>query len=160
LDRGRGVRAYAERGKTMGIPLLYPWANRLSAFGYEAAGKRVELPAGDDRIPVDPGGLPIHGVLPGLPEWEVGSTSAGDTLAARLAWGSPQLLELFPFRHDVRLDLALGEGELTLATTVNAGNKDPVPVSFGYHPYARVPGADRDAWQVTLGAFRRLRLDE
>ena len=28
LDLGRGVEAYAQRGKTMGIPLLYPWANR------------------------------------------------------------------------------------------------------------------------------------
>ncbi len=28
---GRGVRAYGDRGKTMGIPLLHPWANRLSA---------------------------------------------------------------------------------------------------------------------------------
>src|SRR6201996_5229585 len=30
LHAGRGVQAYAERGKTMGIPLLHPWANRLS----------------------------------------------------------------------------------------------------------------------------------
>ena len=24
-----GLEAYVERGKTMGIPLLHPWANRL-----------------------------------------------------------------------------------------------------------------------------------
>ena len=45
LDQGRGVEAYRERGKTMGIPLLYPWANRLADFGFEAAGRRVALPA-------------------------------------------------------------------------------------------------------------------
>jgi len=28
------VSAYAQYGKTMGIPLLYPWANRLAAFDY------------------------------------------------------------------------------------------------------------------------------
>ena len=27
------------RGKTMGIPLLYPWANRLAAFDYSVAGE-------------------------------------------------------------------------------------------------------------------------
>jgi aldose 1-epimerase len=27
-----GVRAYAEHGSTMGIALLYPWANRLAGF--------------------------------------------------------------------------------------------------------------------------------
>ena len=34
LAENAGVRAYAQRGKTMGIPLLYPWANRLAGFGY------------------------------------------------------------------------------------------------------------------------------
>jgi aldose 1-epimerase len=159
LDHGRGVRAYAERGKTMGIPLLYPWANRLSGFGYEAAGRRVELPA-DDRIPVDPGGLPIHGVLPGLLRWEVEGTGASDRIAARLEWTSDELLELFPFHHRVQLEAAVGPGELSLTTTVQATGDDQVPLSFGYHPYTRLPGVDRTGWQITLGAFRRLRLDE
>jgi aldose 1-epimerase len=30
LAQNAGVAAYARRGKTMGIPLLYPWANRLA----------------------------------------------------------------------------------------------------------------------------------
>ena len=29
LAQRSGVHAYAEHGSTMGIPLLYPWANRL-----------------------------------------------------------------------------------------------------------------------------------
>src|SRR5947209_10015192 len=45
LPAGRGVEAYADQGKTMGIPLLYPWANRLSARAYSAAGRDVTLPA-------------------------------------------------------------------------------------------------------------------
>src|SRR5262249_45422199 len=69
LDRRRGVRAYAEQGKTMGVPLLYPWANRLEGFGYRAAGKEVALSDEDARIPRDDNGLPIHGVLPGLLRW-------------------------------------------------------------------------------------------
>ena len=32
LAQCNGVRAYAERGSTMGIPLLYPWANRLAGL--------------------------------------------------------------------------------------------------------------------------------
>jgi aldose 1-epimerase len=46
LDRGGGVYAYASRGKTMGIPLLHPWANRLSSYEYRVAGKHVVLPRG------------------------------------------------------------------------------------------------------------------
>ena len=31
LGQRRGLDAYVSAGKTMGVPLLYPWANRLSA---------------------------------------------------------------------------------------------------------------------------------
>src|SRR3954452_15961164 len=43
LGQRGGLMRYAEVGATMGIPLLYPWANRLSGFSYQAAGRRVEL---------------------------------------------------------------------------------------------------------------------
>jgi len=160
LDRRRGVGAYAEQGKTMGIPLLYPWANRLERFGYEAAGKEVTLSTEDARIPRDGNGLPIHGVLPGLLRWEPEESGTGDAVAARLGWRSPELLGLFPFAHEVRVEASVGEAELTIATTVTAGDDGPVPVSFGYHPYTRVPGAGRDDWQVTLGASAQIVLDE
>jgi aldose 1-epimerase len=163
LDRRRGVRAYAEQGKTMGIPLLYPWANRLARFGYEAAGKQVSLSEDDARIPRDDNGLPIHGVLPGLLRWDVVEKSGSgpsDAVAAELRWTSDELLELFPFPHEVRCEAALGKSELKLTTTVTASGGGPVPVSFGYHPYTRVPGAGRDEWLISLGATDRLVLDD
>jgi galactose mutarotase-like enzyme len=160
LDGGQGLQAYAERGKTMGIPLLYPWANRLAGPGYEAAGKRVSLEQAGEQIPHDPAGLPIHGVLPGLLRWQVEPGSVSDRVVARLDWVSPQLLELFPYAHEVRFTARVREAELEIATTVRATGPDPVPVSFGFHPYLRVPGARRNTYRVSLGAFRRLVLDE
>jgi hypothetical protein len=71
VHRGAGVDAYAERGITMGIPLLHPRANRVAAFEYEAAGKHVRLQRGASPIPTDEAGLPIHGVLAALMRWEV-----------------------------------------------------------------------------------------
>src|SRR5947208_7761148 len=82
LDQGGGVAAYAERGTTMGIPLLYPWANRLSGFAYRAAGKTVNLPLNGGLIPVDDAGLPIHGVLPGQLHWEVARRARRDRITA------------------------------------------------------------------------------
>jgi aldose 1-epimerase len=160
LELRRGLQMYADAGKTMGIPLLYPWANRLDRFGYEAAGKTVELSEDDARIPRDSQGLPIHGVLPRLLSWEVVAGAGGDSITGRLAWSSPELLELFPYRHEVRLAVALTDGELTIATEIRANRGDPVPVSFGYHPYLRIPDAPRETWQVELAASRRLVLDE
>ena len=69
LAQNDGVGAYARQGKTMGIPLLYPWANRLAAFDYSAAGKTVRVPHDSTRIAVDNNGLPIHGVIGGRLDW-------------------------------------------------------------------------------------------
>jgi aldose 1-epimerase len=160
LDRRRGVRAYAEQAKTMGIPLLYPWANRLARFGYRAAGADVTLSQDDSRIPRDDNGLPIHGVLPGLLRWELEDGGAPDSLAAVLQWRADELLELFPFVHEVRVGATVGRGDLRITTTVTAAAEGPVPVSFGYHPYTRVPAGSRDDWLVTLDAADQLVLDD
>ncbi len=156
----RGLGSYAEAGKTMGIPLLYPWANRLDHFGYDAAGKRVVLNQDDGRINRDAQGLPIHGVLPTLLQWEVTDQRDGDSIEARLDWNTADLLELFPYRHEVGLQIAITDGELAIATTVRATGDDAVPVSFGYHPYLRIPDTSRTTWDVVLDVSRRLILDE
>lgn len=160
LDGGRGVDAYAERGKTMGIPLLYPWANRLSRHGYEVAGRAVELPVGEPgaRYPVDPNGLPIHGAIPGHIVWE--AEADGNRLTAQVSWDGDDLLALFPFRHRLSLQATVGDRGLTLTTTVHADAGDPVPVAFGYHPYLRLPDSSREGWQVDLGAEQQLVLDD
>jgi aldose 1-epimerase len=161
LHSGRGVEAYASRGKTMGIPLLHPWANRLSRPGYAVAGKEVTLPPPEGRYALDPNGLPIHGALPGLLGWEVIETGATDRISARLDWSAPELMELFPFAHELRIDALAGDAGLELVTTLRATGSDAVPVSFGYHPYLRPPGdAPRADWQVSLGAAEHLVLDD
>jgi aldose 1-epimerase len=161
LPAGRGVRAYAERGKTMGIPLLHPWANRIAHPRYAAAGKEVVLPAAAGRYGIDaPTGLPIHGALPGLLRWQVDGDRSDDRIAARLQWSSPALLELFPFVHELALDAHVADDRLELATTLRATGSDSVPISFGYHPYLSIPGVARQEWDVTLGASQRLVLDD
>jgi aldose 1-epimerase len=48
---------------------------------------------------------------------------------------------------------------LTLETTLVASSEGPVPVSFGFHPYLRLPGAKRANWQLEMPAMRKLVLD-
>jgi aldose 1-epimerase len=160
LDQGHGLQAYAGDGKTMGIPLLYPWANRLSHRGYQAAGQRVTLPDPDGRYSVDPGGLAIHGALPGDLVWEVEQPPVPDRVRARLSWDRPALLELFPFEHEVEFEATVTDGALSITTTVVASGPGPVPVSFGFHPYLKPGAGDRTAWRVELGATQRLELDD
>jgi aldose 1-epimerase len=158
LAQRDGVRAYAERGSTMGIPLLHPWANRLSRFTYGEPPLVVELARDSPLITLDENGLPIHGVVPGKIPWEV-REHAADRLRARMRWDRPALLAIFPFPHTLELEAFMSDATLTIQTTLRASSQLAVPVSFGYHPYLTIPGTDRRAWQVDLPAMRSLALD-
>jgi galactose mutarotase-like enzyme len=155
LGQRNGLAAYEAKGSTMGIPLLYPWANRLAALEYDAAGQHVRIDPDSPRVRLDPNGLPIHGLLAANPRWEV----TGD-LQARLDFGAqPELLEAFPFPHELRLDIAIDETGLRIATTVEAGAGSPVPISFGFHPYFALPDVPREDWQIELPVTEQLELD-
>jgi aldose 1-epimerase len=163
LAQRAGVAAYVERGKTMGIPLLYPWANRLAAFDYCVDGRAAEVPHDPTRVALDDNGLPIHGVIGGLLRWELTRAPGpgAQSLATRLTWSDsqPELFEVFPFRHDLYYEARLAEGRLEVWVTVHACGADFVPVVFGLHPYLSLPGVPRERWFVQLPAMRQLALD-
>jgi galactose mutarotase-like enzyme len=163
LAQNDGVEAYAQKGKTMGIPLLYPWANRLADFSYSAAGRTVEVPHDPGRIAADQNHLPIHGVIGGRMEWELGrKPEAGrQSLAARLSWNesAAELFEVFPFIHELLYDARLGGGRLEAEISVHASGADSVPLAFGFHPYFTLPGIPRQRWLIELPAMRHLALD-
>jgi galactose mutarotase-like enzyme len=165
LAQRNGVRAYAERGSTMGIPLLYPWANRLAGLRYPGAHAPVDLACEDSLLKLDANGLPIHGALAGMLPWELlddDDDATGDRLHARLRWQRADLLAIFPFAHVLELRARVDGATLTIETSVRAPAGAParVPVSFGYHPYLTLAGLDRAAWRVKLPVSRRLLLDE
>lgn len=81
-----------------------------------------------------------------------------DRLLARLNWTRPELLAVFPFRHQVEMAATLRPNSLTIETTIMAD--DPVPVSFGFHPYFGIPGLPRGQWRLELPAMRRLVLNK
>ncbi len=164
LAQNAGVEAYAERGKTMGIPLLYPWANRLAGFQYTVGGRTVDVPHDPTRVALDDNGLPIHGVIGGRLGWELVREPGPDeqSLKARLSWSDaqPELFEVFPFHHELEYEAHLSCGRLEIAISVHACAEDVVPVAFGFHPYISPPGAPRERWLVELPAMLHLRLDQ
>jgi aldose 1-epimerase len=158
LRRIENLEAAAASGSSAGIPLLYPWANRLSGQRYSAAGREVSLDLSSRLLHFDAGGLPMHGVPWSLLAWEV-TEARKDFVAARLDWSRDDLLAVFPFRHYLRMTAALGFDGLTIETTLAAGPDGPVPVSFGFHPYVGLTGTPRAAWRVELPAMRKLLID-
>src|SRR5215471_17718791 len=63
LGQRGGLARYAAEHSTMGIPILYPWANRVTSRRFEVAGRQVDLETHPALVRTDPAGLPIHGLL-------------------------------------------------------------------------------------------------
>jgi aldose 1-epimerase len=163
LGRRGGLEAYVAERSTMGIPLLHPWANRLGARRFEVAGGEVDLDAAEPPPSTDPNGLPIHGLLAAASGWEVlRHEQRGDGGVIEAAFdftAQPGLIDAFPFPHTLLLEASLEGSTLTIAVTVAAAGSVPVPVSFGFHPYLRLPGTERGEWRVEIPVGQRLLLD-
>ena len=160
LGQRRGLNAYVNNGKTMGIPILYPWANRLSANTYEVDGAVVTLTADTNGVRADAHGAPIHGVLAADPGWLATARSDNELTATLDYGGQPRLLASFPFPHVLTQHVALSDRTLTISTTVLPTTAAPVPLCFGYHPYLRIPGVPRAEWLLSTPGMRHLLVDD
>lgn len=165
LGQRRGLAAYLELGKTMGIPFLHPWANRLGADRYRAGGVEAHVREGARGVRLDPSGLPIHGLLAGSPDWQVEPPIVPggddrDDLVASLDFSDGDLLASFPFPHEVEIAATLTGGVLRIETTVIPTSDRPVPLAYGFHPYLTLPGVPREEWHVELPAMRHRPVDE
>lgn len=150
--------AYASSGRTFGIPLLAPWANRLPSDRFVVEGREIDLGRCAERVRRDEHGLPIHGLLAGAPDWEV-VHAAGNDDGARLRAEIPVDLPCFPFPHRLRVEARLTNGNLAVTTSVRPTGDVAVPLAFGWHPYLRLPGVPREAWEVELPVRLRYGLD-
>lgn len=161
LGLRNGLAAYVERRSTMGIPLLYPWANRLAGQRFELAGRTVDLSACEPPPKLDESGLPIHGLLTGVAGWEVVSSTLSDhggELVATFDFDG-RLAAGFPFPHSLTYRAHLRGPRLAITLRVDA-DRGPVPVAFGFHPYFSLPGVPRSEWRLTVPVSRRLELDD
>jgi aldose 1-epimerase len=148
----------AKAGSTAGIPLLYPWANRLSGMSYRFAGREVSLDRASPLLHFDSNGLPIHGVPWSKLAWSV-TAQRSDRVAAMFDWTGRDLEAIFPFPHRLEMEMALAPNDLTVTVKVIAANAGPVPVSFGFHPYLGIADVARANWRLRLPAMRRLAFD-
>lgn len=146
-------------GMSVGIPLNYPYANRIRGTSYEFDGQRVELDAASPWTMTDWNETIIHGVPWPKLEWRV-LDATDRRLRSRLRWSHPELLRVFPFEHDVEMSAELDGLGLTIETAVLATAGVRVPVSFGFHPYFGLPGLRRSQWRLTLPALDGIILDD
>lgn len=146
--------------RTGGIPLLYPWANRLRGDDPVVLG-RVLATRGARLCHRDGNGLPLHGLLLRWPRWSIDECRADEgsaLFAASLDWARhEELMRAFPFPHRLSVRFDLTPQRLEITTRVEAHNVE-VPVSFGWHPCLRLATPSAPC-AVRLPARRELPLD-
>lgn len=152
------LAAYRSLGRATGLPLLFPWANRLGGMGYRCAGVEVSLAGARELIQLD-GELPIHGLRPPLLPFEVTRRSPAAIEAEQQGTGSAAVERVFPFPYRLCVRIAVEGAALVVETLLEATGERAVPVSFGYHPYVHLPGAPRDDWLLELPAALRVEVD-
>ena len=162
LGRPNGLAAFARNWATTGIPLLHPWANRLGGDRIVGVAEPT-IPPTSRLVPRDERGLAIHGLNLADAGWVVEEASADDRSArvrAQMAFTDPERLAIFPFVHDLAVTTTLVGHTLTITTSVTNRSDRPMPISFGWHPYLRLPAVPRRDWRVSLPVATGAELDE
>jgi aldose 1-epimerase len=143
-----------------GIPLLWPYANRLDEQAFYANGQKYTFDPGIGNT--GRGAIPMHGFLTGATAWKVVELKAD----GKSAWVTskleffriPHYMTQFPFAHTLTMTYRVQEGALEVRTRIDNLSNDPMPVAIGFHPYFQLTDSPRDEWTVALDARAHYRL--
>jgi aldose 1-epimerase len=121
-----------------GIPVLFPFPNRIRNGEFIWDGQRYQLPRNDSA-----GQNAIHGFACRHP-WRVIDKGAAETEAWLTGeyWASkdaPDTMALWPADHRIRLTYRLSPKALRLEAAVDNPAGKALPFGLGFHPYFRVP---------------------
>jgi aldose 1-epimerase len=133
LDYDPGFPTGEAKPRHGGIPLLFPFVNRIKAGRYEWAGTTYDLPKADQF------GNAIHGFVSDKPWRVVAQSPESVTGEFQLSLDAPDLKSLWPADFRIRVSYQLEEGCLKSQIVISNPDKVPLPWSFGTHPYFKVP---------------------
>lgn len=126
---------FVERPTRGGIPVLFPFPNRIRAGRFTAGGREFALPLNDSTK-----ANAIHGFTPRAawhtPEWG----TDGDTAWLRSTFDSQAIDDgraNWPGAYRLTLTIRLSPGSLRYQALVENPGATPLPFGLGYHPYFR-----------------------
>ncbi len=137
IDSEEGFELGGKRASHSGIPLLFPFPNRIRGGRYSWAGKTWEMPS--EAVPWDGKGSAIHGFCLDRPWRVVDQTDRQITGEFRLSLDAPERLPFWPADATIRLKYSLNWTCLRADITVSNPSDTPLPWGFGTHAYFRVP---------------------
>lgn len=142
----RDLDEFRRTGAPTGMPLLHPFANRLSLDQFDAYGTRFDTRA----VPRDRTGLAIHGTTH-LRRFRVERQEPTRVTASCSIPAEPS----FPWDHRVTVAVTARGTDLSITTLVENRTRRRMPVSFGWHPFLTVPGRPRAGWRLRIPACHR-----
>lgn len=161
LNSEPGFETGDKKGTRSGIPLLFPFPNRIQHGKFSWNGQAYQLPVTDGH------GNAIHGFVMDRP-WRVTTADSKTAIAEfQLSVDAEDRLSLWP--SDFLLEVKYSLSAVSLRADIliaNAGD-EPLPWGFGTHPYFNVPLLPTDApidvpadCQVQVGASEFWELQE
>ncbi len=119
-----------------GIPVLFPFPNRIRAGKFQWEGKDFHLPAGKVAYNQDNA---IHGFCLDRP-WRV--VEQGPDFATgefRLSQDAPDRLELWPADFVIQVRYQIQDSTLRSEILISNPDEKPLPWGFGTHAYFKLP---------------------
>jgi len=137
-----------------GIPVLFPFPNRIRDGKYNFGWKDYQLPLNDSTSK-----NAIHGYAP-RHAWQVFGYSADQDSAwihgdFQASVDAPETLNYWPADYRLSLVYRLTEHALRLDATVRNLGTVPLPFGLGLHPYFRFPSAEKSIDRCQLRAPAR-----
>lgn len=146
-----------------GVPLLFPFPNRIRDGRFTFEGREYRLPLNDSAKR-----NAIHGFAP-RHRWRVTDQGTGPGEAwlrgeFRASLDAPETLELWPADYTLEATIRLSLNRLRYDFRVTNPGDGPLPFGLGMHPYLRFPhagpGADVSRYRLLAPARSIWALEE
>lgn len=159
IDASPDLATLQEHPDIYGIPILFPFPNRIRGGSWRFEGETYQF----DKPPDSP--TSIHGLLLNRP-YQVESHAAGENGAALVctldARDFVDIGRQYPFPFKIGITYTLKDAVLSMRVSIqNTGDRN-MPMGFGIHPYFRVglsPGANAAAALIKVPAASYWELD-
>lgn len=127
-----------------GIPVLFPWPNRIAGASWSWRGTTCELPVNEPAT-----GASLHGYACHRP-WRVLATGP-DRVTCEFLISRDSPNASWPADAGLRLTYRVSPGRLSATAEVFSPEDRDLPYGLGFHPYLRVPGPF-GTWELQVSA--------
>ena len=151
LSSAEAFEAGGHPSSRSGIPLLFPYPNRIAGGRYSWDG--IDYQLSPERVPFDNTGNAIHGFCIDRSWRVVEQTQSAVTAVFKTSLDAPERLSLWPTDGEIELTYQLNGACLLSIIRIRNPSDVPMPWGFGTHAYFKLPlGSNSTADQCTVYA--------